>query len=117
MASYKKNLEEVAEHLQDNEEIKYSVFGAFMSKRWRNRGVMNGIFVATNSRLVFFSKSHYYGYDLESFPFETISSIEMTKKMIGHKIKLFSSGNSVSLKWINKGDAQQFTEYVNSMIC
>jgi hypothetical protein len=26
MANYKKNLEEVAEHLQDNEEIKYSVF-------------------------------------------------------------------------------------------
>jgi len=59
------------------------------------------VFVATDRRLVFFAKK-LTGYDLESFPYDHISSIEMGKSMMGHHITLFASGNKVAMKWIDK---------------
>lgn len=115
MANYKKNLEQVKQHLQDGEEIKHSIFGTYECKLMGNDTVRNGVFVATNSRMVFFAKK-LMGYDLETFPFENISSFEKSKGMMGHSISFFASGNKASMKWINKGDIDQFTDYVNSMI-
>lgn len=54
------------------------------------------------------------GYDLESFPFENISSIEQSKGLMGHKITLYASGNKASMKWISKGDVTSFMNYVQS---
>lgn len=54
------------------------------------------------------------GYDLESFPFENISSIEQSKGLMGHTITFYASGNKASMKWISKGDVPSFMEYVQS---
>lgn len=113
MGKYEKNLELVRPHLKDGENIKFSVFGAYETKVLGNDSVRNGIFVATESRIVFFAKK-LMGYDLESFPFENISSIEQSKGLMGHTITFYASGNKASMKWISKGDVQSFMNYVQS---
>lgn len=115
MANYKKSLVLVKEHLENGESIKASVFGAYEGKLMGNDITRNGIFIATETRLIFFAKK-LFGYDLETFPFKNISSIEKSKGMMGHSITVFASGNKAKMKWINKGNISQFTEYVNSNI-
>lgn len=80
-----------------------SVLGAYETKRLGTNTVRNGILVATDQRVVFYAKK-FGGYDLESFPYSNISSFEQSKGMMGHKIKMFASGNEVEVKWINQGD-------------
>ena len=75
MANYKKNLRLVEEHLQQDEVIKYSIFGAYNCKILGKNSARNGVFIVTNSRIVFFAKK-LIGYNLESFPLENISSFE-----------------------------------------
>lgn len=115
MANYNKNLELVKEHLEENEELKSSLFGSYECKIMGSDSVRNGVFVATDKRIVFFAKK-LMGYDLESFPYENISSLEKSKGMMGHSITFFASGNKAKMKWINQGDVDEFTDYVNSKI-
>ncbi|GIV29813.1 MAG: hypothetical protein KatS3mg028_0879 [Bacteroidia bacterium] len=115
MANYKKNLELVKEHLQQGEEIKSSIFGAYECKIMGNDSIRNGIFVATDRRIIFFAKKM-MGYDLETFPYENISSIEKSKGLMGHTITFFASGNKATMKWINTGDINEFINCVNSNI-
>lgn len=56
MGKYEKNLELIKPHLKSGENIKSSVFGAYETKVMGNDSVRNGIFVATESRIVFFAK-------------------------------------------------------------
>ena len=111
MASYKKNLKLVREHLQSNETILTSVEGVYVKNEWTR----NGIFVATENRVIFFAKK-FSGFDLESFPFKNISSYEYGKELLGHKIKFFASGNEVKMKWIQSDNINEFNDFVNSNI-
>jgi hypothetical protein len=111
MGKYERNLELVKSHLKEGENIEFSVFGAYETKIIGNDSLRNGIFIATESRIVFFAKK-LMGYDLESFPFENISSIEQSKNLMGHTITFYASGNKASMKWISKGDVQSFMNYV-----
>lgn len=115
MANYKKSLSLVQEHLDEGESVHASVFGAYETKLMGNDTVRNGIFVATEKRLIFFAKK-LFGYDLETFPYKSLSSIEQSKGMMGHTITVFASGNKAKMKWINKGDVAQFTQFVNSKL-
>jgi len=113
MANYKKSLVLVKEYLDQDENIQASVYGVYETKILGADTVKNGVFVATEKRLVFFSKK-LFGYDLETFSFKNISSLEISKGLMGHSITVFASGNKAKMKWINKGDVAQFNEYVNS---
>ena len=115
MGKYEKHLGLIKPHLKDGENIKFSVFRAYETKVMGNDSVRNGVFVATESRIVFFAKK-LMGYDLEGFPFENISSIEQKKGLMGHTMTFYASGNKASMKWINKGDVPNFLNYVQSSI-
>jgi|TARA_B110000967_G_C18691318_1_gene463155 hypothetical protein len=115
MANYKKSLIFVKEYLDQNENIHASVYGAYETKMLGADTVRNGIFIATENRLVFFSKK-LFGYDLETFSYKNISSLEISKGLMGHSITVFASGNTAKMKWINKGNVDQFNEYVNSSL-
>jgi hypothetical protein len=115
MANYKKSLVLIQEHLDEQESIQASVFGAYEVKIMGSDSVRTGIFVATESRLVFYAKK-LFGYDFESFPYKNISSIEKSKGMMGHTITIFASGNKAKMKWINTGDIIKFTQFINSRI-
>jgi predicted secreted protein len=113
LAKLDKLLENAREHLSEGEEVLATVMGAYETKIAGNETVRTGIFTATNKRLLFYAKKM-LGYDLESFPYDHISSFEMSKGPMGHKMSFFASGNKVTMKWITKGDIPTFTDAVRS---
>ncbi|OAH53123.1 hypothetical protein AWH48_12265 [Domibacillus aminovorans] len=115
MASLEKILKQAEAHFESGEVAKYTVFGAYETKSLGKDTARNGIFVATDRRVLFYGKRT-FGFDLESFPYKNISSFEMGKGMLGHKISFFSSGNKVSMKWISKGDVDSFVSEVRKNI-
>lgn len=115
MANYQKSLLLVNEHLEKGEKIQASVYGAYETKIIGQDSVRNGVLVGTDRRVVFFSKK-LFGYDFETFPFNKISSIEMSKGLMGHSITFFASGNKVKMKWINNDNVTEFTQYISSRI-
>ena len=46
----------------------------------------------------------------------SISSIEMSKGLMGHKITFFASGNRATVKWIQDKDIQKFINEVKNRI-
>jgi hypothetical protein len=74
-----------------------------------DKTIRNGVFALTETRLLFFAKKM-FGYDLESFKFDKISSIERSKGALGHSITVYTSGNEVHVKWINDGDFIDFMD-------
>ncbi len=115
MAKLDRLLEQAKAHFESGEKALVSVLGAYETKLMGSETVRNGIFVATDRRLLFYAKK-FTGFDLEVFPYENISSIEMGKNLMGHHISLFASGNKVEMKWINKGEVQLFLNTVKSRI-
>jgi hypothetical protein len=102
-------------HLQNQEKIVSSVKGTYEIKIMNKDSIRNGNLIATDKRIIFFAKK-LFGYDLESFPFKNISSIEKSKGMLGHSITFFASGNKCTMKWIKSGEISNFTDYVNTKI-
>lgn len=101
MAKLDKLLEQAKEHFEPGEEVVAAIQGTYETKIAGQDSIRKGSFIATDQRLVFYAKK-LTGYDLEVFPYENISSIEMGKGMMGHHISLFASGNNVRMKWIDK---------------
>ena len=104
-----KHLTAVLQHLQPNENIISSIFGVYETRRMGQSTVRNGVFVLTETRLIFFAKKM-FGYDLESFKFDKISSVERSKNMMGHSMTVYTSNNEVHVKWINDGDFVDFID-------
>ena len=115
MASLEKLVLKAKEHFDENEEAIASVKGAYETKIMGSDSVRNGVFVATSKRVVFYAKK-ITGYEMEVFPYSTISSIEHGKGLMGHKITLFASGNKATVKWIKEGDIDSFVGEVKSRI-
>ncbi len=76
-----KDLVKAKEHLHPNESIVQWSNGLCESKILGKETKRNGIVVATNKR-VFIFVSKMFGYELEEFPFATMSSIEYGKGLI-----------------------------------
>jgi hypothetical protein len=113
MAKLDKLIEKAQEHLIEGEHNVAAVQGVYETKIMGNDTVRQGIFAATNKRLLFYAKKM-TGYDLESFPYDHISSFEMSKGAMGHKMAFFASGNKVTMKWIQQGDVATFSNAVRS---
>jgi hypothetical protein len=88
------------EHLEANEEVVAAVQGSYEVKRMGADSIRKGALIATDRRILFYAKKM-GGYDLESFPYDHVSSIEMSKGMTGHSITLYASGNKVHIKYID----------------
>lgn len=108
-----KFIEHAKDLLDNNEEILYSVFGAYETEMLGQDTIRNGIFLATNKRLFFYGKK-LTGYNSESFPYSNISSFEASKNLMGYQFKFFASGNKVTIKWISEGDIEDFISYVRN---
>ena len=111
MAGYRKNLAAIEEHLDENESIIESCEGVYETEVLGSETIRNGIFIVTEKRVVFFAKK-LMGYDLESFPLTKISAIEMSKGFMGKSINMKMSGNTASMKWIQKGEPDKLVAYV-----
>ncbi|MCY1583849.1 PH domain-containing protein [Staphylococcus pettenkoferi] len=116
MANKKKNLELIKNSfLHENEEITHAIFGAYETKSLGNDTVKNGVLAATEERIIFCAK-RLSGYDSEIFHYNKISTFELSKKLMGNIVTFYSSGNKVSIKWINDDELDNFIEYVNKKI-
>ena len=103
-------LKQAAEHfrLKTGEEFIATVMGATDSF-----GV--GVLIATNKRLVYFSKK-IAGSELEIMPYSNISSIEVSEGIRGHSIQVIAAGNTFSMKWIRVGQVSELVKHVKAMI-
>jgi hypothetical protein len=112
MVKVEKMVEQAKVHLEPQETIRGAVLGAYETTIMGNNTVRNGVLLATDRRVVFYSK-RLSGYDMESFPYGNISSFEQGKNMMGHNVTLYASGNKVHVKWIvSLPDLQNITAVV-----
>ena len=115
MAKIDRLLERAREYFDEGEQPLQTVFGAYETKIMGGDSVRNGIFIATDRRLLFYAKK-LTGYDFEAFPYANISSMEMGKNLMGHHISFFASGNSCKMKWISAGDVRAFVDTVRAQM-
>lgn len=115
MGRYEDNLELIKPHLKDGEKIQFSIFGKYKTFFIRFNLVKSGIFVVTESRILFYAK-RFRGYRLEVFPLKSITSFQQGKTILGPTITLFTNGTSLSIKWISKGNFDGFMKYVRANI-
>jgi Bacterial PH domain/Short C-terminal domain len=115
MAKIDKLVKEASQYLEPNEPIVASVLGAYETKIMGKDTLRNGVFLATDRRILFYGKKM-FGYDLEVFPYANISSFEISKGVLGRSISFFASGNKVKMKWINHGEVDKFIEYVRENV-
>jgi hypothetical protein len=115
MAKLDKMVALASSHLQPGETVIVSVLGTYKSKLMGKDTLRTGVFLATNIRVFFFGKKM-FGFETESFPYSSISSIDYGKSFLGKTISFYASGNSVTMKWINEGDVDKFISHVQSFI-
>ena len=113
MAKLEKLVAHAQEHLEDGEEVIAAVDGTYETERFGTDSIRSGVLIATDRRVVFYAKKM-TGYELESFPYENISSFEQGKNMMGGTIKFFASGNTASMKWIKADGLAALTDTVKA---
>ena len=115
MAKIDRLLEKAKEHFHDEERALQTVLGTYETTIMGTDFSRTGIFIATDQRLLFYAKK-LTGFDLETFPYANISSMEMAKNLMGYRIRFFASGNSVEMKWIQDGDVRIFVDTVKAQM-
>ena len=106
MAKTDKLIEGFQAHLSANEEILSAdemplvLIGTYETTRLGQDSVRKGSLIATNQRLAFFAKK-ITGFEIETFPYKAISSIEQSKGLMGGQVKIIASGNTSVIKWIS----------------
>ncbi len=109
MAGTERMVRRAEEHLEPGEQVLAAVMGAYETTRLGFEAVRNGLLLATDRRVVMFGKRR-GGFELESFPYDHISSFEQGRTVMGSTIRMFASGNTVDMKWIN--DRRAMTDLV-----
>jgi hypothetical protein len=94
-------LKQATAHLAEDEEVLAAVPGVYEGELLGQDIPRNGLLVATDRRLLFYGK-RLTGYDIESFPYENLSSFEQGRNLYGGYLHFFASGNRVEVKWIQK---------------
>ncbi len=111
MASEQKLLDRARQHLEPGEHIVAAVPGTYETKIMGSDSVRSGILIATDRRVLFYAKK-LSGYDLESYPYASVSSIDQGKNMMGHKVSFYASGNKIEVKWIK--DVKALERFMNA---
>lgn len=111
MAKDQKLIDRAKEHMDPGEQIIAAVLGTYETKIMGSDSVRNGVLIATDRRVVFYAKKM-TGYDLESYPYASISSIDQGKNVMGHKVTFYASGNKIEVKWIK--DMEKLARFMNT---
>jgi hypothetical protein len=90
-------------------EIMDNIVGGFYNKS-------KGILVSTNRRLLFIDKGLIYGLKVEDFPLDKISSISYETGIITGKIRIYTSGNTTEIDYVEKNSAKIFAEFVRDKL-
>ncbi len=105
---YKHDIRALPEVLEDGEEIKRMATGYY------NHG--SGVIVATDRRILFVNKGLLYGIKVESFPYETITSVTHEKGLSMGSIKIYSGGNKAKIESVLNREIDEFVRIIRSNI-
>ncbi len=88
------------EHVTD--EILAHIYGAYegtyMGKRMKN----DGLFIATEKRIVLFSKD-FFGMELESIPKNMITNVNQRKDLMGGTVTISTASGDIQMKMVLDG--------------
>jgi hypothetical protein len=104
-----KDVEELKAYLDPDEPILAAVHGNHEQEGSANG--RNGTMVATDRRLAFYRKK-ISGYDFDSFPYQSITSVALGKNMWGHHITLTVAGNRSQITQIESGKIEAFVDVI-----
>lgn len=107
-------LEEAKQHL-NGEGVKYHLEGLYKSEMLGLDKHRKAVLIATEKQ-VFLYCQKFTGFESESIPFSTITSLEVGKGFTGHKVKVISTNNTIELIYINSNKVNDFVTYVKSNI-
>ena len=109
-------LESARVHFEPDEEPLSAVFGFYDARTSSGGGKRKGIIVATNLRMIFYSRK-LRGFDLETFSYGELSRIEAGKKTwTGPSIGFVSAERKILMKWITAGDVNELVDTVREII-
>jgi hypothetical protein len=97
-----------AENLRPSEHILGGVW-CFFRKNW-------GRLIATETRIVFLEQKGVFGSVVESFNYNRINALEMSKGLIFAKMTITSGVATQQLEWIPKFQLTRFVELVQGML-
>lgn len=99
-------------HLQQNEKIiawSEGYIGNAMGKGSDTQH--NGVLLVTPERVVFYRKG-LVGEVIESMPLKNINSLERQSALLKHTIFIYSSGNKIEFKSLNKADNEKLVSEI-----
>lgn len=102
-------------HFQPDEEPLSAVLGFYDARTSSGGGKRKGIIVATNLRMIFYSKKM-RGFDLETFSYDDLSWIEAEKTWTGPAVAFVAAERKIVMKWITAGDVHKLVDTVREII-
>lgn len=109
MASTARQLSLAKQHVETSETVYFSVSGGFELVRGAKRTFRTGVVMATEQRVIFYERNM-VGSSMGSFPWESITSVEMSGN--GEAFTLRTEQGEVSVKWVHQGDVNTFVDFV-----
>jgi hypothetical protein len=114
-----KSINAATEQLENGEVVEeLIIFLIFSAMRIfsQDKYKLCGVSLATNRRVIKFALNSLSGFEMESLPYSKISSIEFKEGNFTDEIELFTSGNSLEIQKIVKGNTKPFVDFVNRKI-
>lgn len=115
MANYEKLLNEAEAYLDQDETILNSISGAYDAKMTDKNNNTNGIFIATNKRIIFYYKTLTGKHEIEYINYSNLGDIAVSKTLMGHNISFGVEDGCKGIKWIKTGDTHKFAEDIKSI--
>jgi hypothetical protein len=115
MAALDRLMHMLQNHLAPQEIIEQGIYGTYESKTQEKKLSRKGGLFITNYRLIFFRK-RFLGLDLEIIPYESITSVEVRKGLLGQILCLQIPGNPITVKRISNGNVKDFIEALQGKI-
>ena len=106
-----KLLSHAREQYDDGEETLAAVLGMYETTKAGEKWHRSGILIATNRRILFFAKK-IGGFELASYPYDMVTSIEQGKGLTGHKVVIYSAGGQSEVKHIS--DSESLSEFMSA---
>lgn len=109
MASTARQLLLAKQQVATSETVYFSVSGGFELVRDEKRTFRTGVVMATDQRVIFYERNM-VGSSMGSFPWESITEVDMTGD--GAAFTLRTHQGEVSVKWVHQGDVATFVDFV-----
>ena len=108
------------EKLNPNDVVVHSIIGS-REREDASMGVFEflesklkkAILVAMDDRVIYFAKT-ITGFRLEEFPYDQISALNVSRKIMGHKVQVTGFNTSRYIKWVKDPDLVNFQKYVSA---